>query len=164
MTEAEIAAVLQSRLAVPVKIAIKRRQGHLHVLLGRSAEIQLDYPRLSDQVQAELKALALSGLERVTVYGRELGRTEYEWEQTKPLLNPALADTTVVLTEKSDPLLEELTVVAPDQVNLQNNPRQEPVQSTNTGFHFSSRFSWIWLAGVVLAAGIGLVFLILVFL
>lgn len=157
MTEAEIAALLQSRLAVPVKIAIKRRQGHLHVLLGRSAEVQLDYPHLTDRVQAELKALALSGLERVTVYGRELGRTEYEWEQTKSLLSPALADTTVALTEKSERLLEDLTVVAPDPVNPQNEPVPEPVQPTDVG----SRFSWVWLAGAVLAVGVGLAFLIL---
>ncbi|MCF2972409.1 hypothetical protein L1047_14530 [Synechococcus sp. Nb3U1] len=162
MTEAEIAAVLQSRLAAPVKIAIKRRQGHLHVLLNRPSQARLDYPHLTDQVQAELKALALSGLEQVTVYGRESGHTEYEWEQTGSLLNPtlAMADTTVSLAEKSDLLLEDLTIVAPDPVNLRRNPRPEPVDRTETG----SRFSLVWLGGALLAAGIGLAFLILAFL
>ncbi|MCJ2543067.1 hypothetical protein [Thermostichus vulcanus] len=162
MTEAEIAAVLQSRLGAPVKIAVKRRQGHLHVLLGRSAEVQLDYPHLTDQVQAELKALALSGLEQVTVYGRELGRAEYEWEQARSLLNPTLAmpDTTISLAEKSDLLLEDLTVVAPNPVNQRSNPQPEPMDRTDTG----SRFSLVWLGGALLAAGIGLAFLILAFL
>ncbi|MFQ3613331.1 MAG: hypothetical protein SNJ68_06415 [Cyanobacteriota bacterium] len=162
MTEAEIAAVLQSRLGAPVKIAIKRRQGHLHVLLGRSTEVQLDYPHLTDRVQAELKALSLSGLEQVTVYGRELGHAEYEWEQTGSLLNPTLAmtDTTVSLTEKSDLLLEDLTVVAPDPVNRRRHPGPEPMDRTDTG----SRFSLVWLGGALLAAGIGLAFLILAFL
>ena len=35
MTEAEIAQALQARLAAPLRIAVKRRQGHLHVLLNR---------------------------------------------------------------------------------------------------------------------------------
>ncbi len=91
MTEAEIAQALQARLAAPVRIAVKRRQGHLHVLLNRSSSARVDYPHLMERVQAELRALGLPGLEHVTVYRRESGHSEYEWEQTAPLLNPLLA-------------------------------------------------------------------------
>ncbi|MEN9226298.1 MAG: hypothetical protein Q6M54_12595 [Thermostichus sp. DRC_bins_24] len=49
MTEAEIAQALQARLVAPVKVAVKRRQGHLYVLLSRPSQAQLDYPRLTDQ-------------------------------------------------------------------------------------------------------------------
>ncbi len=162
MTEAEIAQALQARLVAPVKVAVKRRQGHLHILLSRASQAQLDYPHLTDQVQAELKALALSGLEQVTVYGRESGHSEYEWEQTGSLLNPTLemTDTTVFLVEKSDLLLEDLTTVAPDPVNLRHNPGPEPMEPTDTG----SRISLVWLGGALLVAGIGLAFLILAFL
>ncbi len=75
MTEAEIAQALQARLAVPVKIAVKRRQAHLHVLLSRSPQTQLNYPHLTQQVQAELEALGLLGLKQVTVYGRASGQS-----------------------------------------------------------------------------------------
>ncbi|MEN9231959.1 MAG: hypothetical protein Q6L68_13725 [Thermostichus sp. DG02_5_bins_236] len=160
MTEAEIAAVLQSRLGAPVKVAVKRRQGHLHVLLGRSAQVQLDYPHLTEQIQAQLKTLALPGLEQVTVYGRQSGHAEYEWEQTGSLLNPTLAMADTTLVEKSDLLLQDLTVVAPDPINLRRNPAPELMDRTDAG----SRFSLVWLGGALLAAGIGLAFLILAFL
>ncbi len=162
MTEAEIAQALQARLVAPVKVAVKRCQGHLHVLLSRPSQAQLDYPHLTDQVQAELKALALSGLEQVTVYGRESGHSEYEWEKTDSLLNPilAMADTTVSLEEKSDLLLQDLTIVAPDPVNLRRKSLPDPTDKNDDG----SRISLVWLGGALLVAGIGLAFLILAFL
>ncbi|MEN9203011.1 MAG: hypothetical protein Q6K80_07560 [Thermostichus sp. DG_1_6_bins_120] len=160
MTEAEIAAVLQSRLATPAKIAIKRRQGHLHVLLGRAAQVELDYPHLTNQIQAELKALALPGLEQVTVYGRQLGHAEYEWEQTGSLLNPKLAMADTTLVEKSDLLLQDLTVVAPDPVNPHPNSEPKSTDQSNSRSHFSL----LWLGGALLVVGIGLAFLILAFL
>ncbi|MEN9223457.1 MAG: hypothetical protein Q6M04_13570 [Thermostichus sp. BF3_bins_97] len=162
MTEAEIAQALQARLVAPVKIAVKRRQGHLHVLLSRPSQAQLNYPHLTDQVQAELKVLAISGLEQVTVYGRESGHSEYEWEKTDSLLNPILAmtETTVALGEKSDLLLQDMTVVAPDPVNLRRKPLPDPTGKDDGG----SRISLVWLGGALLVAGIGLAFLILAFL
>lgn len=74
----------------------------------------MDYPHLTERVRVELRALGLPGLEQVTVYGRESGHSEYEWEQTAPLLNLLLAseETTVLLEKKGDRLLQDLTVVA----------------------------------------------------
>jgi hypothetical protein len=77
MTEAEIAQALQARLAAPVKIAVKRRQGHLHVLLNRSSSARVDYPHLMERVQAELRVLGLPGLEqsRCTGVSRDILNT-----------------------------------------------------------------------------------------
>lgn len=161
MTEAEIAQALQARLAAPVRIAVKRRQGHLHVLLNRPPLARVDYPHLTERVRVELRALGLPGLEQVTVYGRESGHSEYEWEQTAPLLNPLLAseETTVLLEKKGDRLLQDLTVVAPDSVNSKPEPAPEnPVGKTDIGSR--SRISWVWLGGAVLIVGIGVTLLL----
>ncbi|MFS8861041.1 hypothetical protein [Synechococcus sp. B60.1] len=106
MTEAEIAQALQASLAVPVKIAVKRRQGHLHVLLNRSPQTQLNHPHLTQQVRAGLEAL---------------GHSEYEWQQTEPLRDPLLGaeETTLVLEKQSHRLLQDLTLAAPDSASPQ---------------------------------------------
>jgi hypothetical protein len=112
-------------------------------------------------VRVELRALGLPGLEQVTVYGRESGHSEYEWEQTAPLLNPLLAseETTVLLEKKGDRLLQDLTVVAPDSVNSKPEPAPEnPVGKTDIGSR--SRISWVWLGGAVLIVGIGVILLL----
>ncbi len=165
MTEAEIAQALQARLAVPVKIAVKRRQAHLHVLLNRSPQTQLNYPHLTQQVRAALEALGLSGLEQVTVYGRASGHSEYEWQKTEPLRDPLLGaeETTLVLEKQGNRLLQDLTLVAPDPAG----PKPSPVE-TDPGNQAAGKggagIAWLWLAGALLVVGIGLAVLVFVFL
>ncbi|MFS8864843.1 hypothetical protein NW857_04395 [Synechococcus sp. H55.9] len=163
MTEAEIAQALQASLAVPVKIAVKRRQGHLHVLLNRSPQTQLDYPHLTQQVRAALEAFGLSGLEQVTVYGRTSGHSEYEWQQTEPLRDPLLGaeETTLVLEKQSNRLLQDPTLVAPDSAGPQPEPREKAADKKAAG-KGGSPIAWLWPA--VLMVGMGGAVLLLFFL
>ncbi|MFS8815379.1 hypothetical protein ACVW0Q_001726 [Thermostichus sp. MS-CIW-21] len=165
MTEAEIAQALQARLAVPVKIAVKRRQAHLHVLLNRSPQTQLDYPHLTQQVRAALEALGLSGLEQVTVYGRASGHSEYEWQQTQPLRDPLLSaeETTLVLEKQGNRLLQDLTLVAPDSAGPQPEPKEKGPGQKAAG-KGGSPIAWLWPAGAVLMVGMAVAVLLLFFL
>lgn len=165
MTEAEIAQALQARLAVPVKIAVKRRQAHLHVLLNRSPQTQLDYPHLTQQVRAALEALGLSGLEQVTVYGRASGHSEYEWQQTQPLRDPLLSaeETTLVLEKQGNRLLQDLTLVAPDSAGHQPEPKEKGPGQKAAG-KGGSPIAWLWPAGAVLMVGMAVAVLLLFFL
>ncbi len=165
MTEAEIAQALQARLAVPVQIAVKRRQAHLHVLLNRSPQTQLDYRHLTQQVRAALEALGLSGLEQVTVYGQVSGHSEYEWQQTQPLRDPLLSaeETTLVLEKQGNRLLQDLTLIAPDSAGPDPEPREKG-SGKKAASKGGSPLAWLWPAGAVLMVGIAVAVLLLFFL
>ncbi|MEN9226297.1 MAG: hypothetical protein Q6M54_12590 [Thermostichus sp. DRC_bins_24] len=97
----------------------------------------------------------------MTVYGRESGHSEYEWQKTDSLPDPLLTmtETTIALGEKNDSLLQDLTVVAPAPANPRRQPLPDPPDKGDGG----SRMSWVWLGGALLVVGIGLVFVILAF-
>jgi hypothetical protein len=86
MSEAEITQLLQANLAqYRIKVVVRQRQDHLHILLTRPSGPPPNYAGLSSQVRNRLLGLSLDPISEVTLYGREAGsqrQEKYEWQQT----------------------------------------------------------------------------------
>ncbi|NJO85880.1 MAG: hypothetical protein HC818_04050 [Synechococcaceae cyanobacterium RM1_1_27] len=86
MSEAEITQLLQANLAqYRIKVVVRQRQDHLHILLTRPPGPAPNYDGLSGQVRNRLLGLSLDSISTVTLYGREAGsqrQEKYEWEQS----------------------------------------------------------------------------------
>lgn len=85
MMEQELTQSLQPLLkSLQVKFAVKVKQGHMHILLSRSASKAVDYPVVTQALQRKIQELGLTsvGMKGVTVYGRVAGEKQWEWEKT----------------------------------------------------------------------------------
>jgi hypothetical protein len=85
MMEQELTQSLQPLFkSLQVKFAVKVKQGHMHILLSRSASKSIDYPMVTQSLQRKIQELGLTsvGMKGVTVYGRVAGEKQWEWERT----------------------------------------------------------------------------------
>lgn len=88
MTEDQLTEVLQANLAqYRIKVVVRHRQDHLHVLLTRPPGPFPNYQGLANQIRGRLMGLSPTGVSAVTLYGREAGSQDsnkYEWQETYP--------------------------------------------------------------------------------
>ncbi len=88
MTEDQLTEVLQANLAqYRIKVVVRHRQDHLHVLLTRPPGPFPNYQGLANQIRGRLMGLSPAGVSAVTLYGREAGSQDsnkYEWQETYP--------------------------------------------------------------------------------
>ncbi len=88
MTEDQLTEVLQANLAqYRIKVVVRHRQDHLHVLLTRPPGPFPNYQVLATQIRGRLMGVSPAGVSAVTLYGREAGSQDsnkYEWQESYP--------------------------------------------------------------------------------
>ncbi len=86
MTEADIAAALRTGLSqYDLTPMVRLHHIHLHILLNRPQDVRVNYPSLARSIYSQLATFELSAVSQVSIHAREVGQTDYEWEETKVL-------------------------------------------------------------------------------
>lgn len=85
--------VLKQDLALlHIKTLVRRKHDHLHILLTRPEEIEINYAAVMRLIREDLRQLRPSHISGITVYGRKPDHTDYEWQVTTRLQEDSQQD------------------------------------------------------------------------